>query len=62
MRFLAIREAVDTLEPPVVSEIIKAYYWQGKSYQTIADEFDLSINTVGTWMRRAKAQLKEKLS
>jgi RNA polymerase sigma-70 factor (ECF subfamily) len=59
---IAIREAVDTLEPPVVSEIIKAYYWQGKSYQTIADEFNLPINTVGTWMRRAKVHLKEKLS
>lgn len=59
---IAIREAVDTLEPPIVSEIIKAYYWQGKSYQAIADEFELPINTVGTWMRRAKVQLKEKLS
>ena len=58
---LAIRTAVDSLEPPVISEIIKAYYWQGKSYQTIADEFNLPINTVGTWMRKGKAQLKEVL-
>jgi len=58
----AIHEAVDTLEPPIISDIIKAYYWEGKSYRTIADEFQLPINTVGTWMRRAKAQLKEKLS
>lgn len=58
----AVRQAVDALEPPVVSKIIKAYYWQGKSYQTIADEFELPINTVGTWMRRAKVQLKENLS
>lgn len=58
----ALHDAVDTLEPPIVSDIIKAYYWQGKSYQTIADEYELPINTVGTWMRRAKMQLKEKLS
>ena len=59
---LAIRTAVDKLEPPIISEIIKAYYWQGKSYQVIADEFNLPINTVGTWMRKGKAQLKEVLS
>lgn len=58
---LAIRNAVDELEPPIISEIIKAYYWQGKSYQAIAKEFDLPINTVGTWMRKGKAQLKEVL-
>jgi RNA polymerase sigma-70 factor, ECF subfamily len=59
---VALHEAVDSLEPPIVSDIIKAYYWQGKSYQTIADEYELPINTVGTWIRRAKTQLKEKLS
>lgn len=59
---LVIRSAVDSLEPPVISEIVKAYYWQGKSYQAIADEFDLPINTVGTWMRKGKAQLKEVLA
>ena len=59
---LAIRMAVDELEPPIISEVIKAYYWQGKSYQAIADEFNLPINTVGTWMRRGKAQLKEVLA
>lgn len=59
---LAIRTAVDNLEPPIISEVIKAYYWQGKSYQAIASEFDIPINTVGTWMRRGKAQLKEILA
>lgn len=57
----ALHAAVNSLEPPVFSHIIKAYYWEGKSYQTIATEFNLPINTVGTWMHRAKAQLKEML-
>lgn len=57
-----IRELVETLEPPKYVEIIKAYFWQGESYQTIADRYSTSTNTVGTWIRRAKAQLKEQLS
>lgn len=56
-----IRQAVETLEPPQYAEIIKAYFWQGKSYKEIAAEYNTSVNTVGTWISRAKAQLKEKL-
>ncbi len=58
----AIRQAVNTLEPPQYAEIIKAYFWQGKSYKEIAKEHDTSVNTVGTWISRAKAQLREKLA
>lgn len=58
----AIHQAIDSLEPPVFAQIIKAYFWQGKSYQKIADEFNIPISTVGTWLSRAKIQLKEKLS
>jgi len=57
-----IRQAIEALEPPKYAEIIKAYFWEGKSYQQIADNYGTSTNTVGTWMRRAKLQLKEKLS
>ncbi len=57
-----IRELVETLEPPKYVEIIKAYFWQGKSYQEIADDYNTSTNTVGTWIRRAKSQLREQLS
>lgn len=56
---VALHQAVDTLEPPVYSQVIKAYFWEGKSYHTIASELNVTTNTVGTWMRRAKAQLKE---
>jgi len=56
-----IRKVVLELEPPKYAEIIKAYFWEGKSYQQIAELYDTSTNTVGTWMSRAKLQLKEKL-
>lgn len=58
----ALRTAVDTLHPPKFSAIIKAYYWEGKSYQQIASAHNTTTGTVDTWMRRAKQQLKEKLS
>lgn len=57
-----IRTAVLALVPPEYRQVIEAYYWEGKSYQQIADERQVPINTVRTWIRRAKAQLKEKLS
>jgi RNA polymerase sigma-70 factor, ECF subfamily len=59
---LAIRQAVDTLEPPQYAEIIKAYFWEGKSYREIAELHSTSVNTVGTWISRAKTQLREKLA
>ena len=55
----ALRQAVNDLEPPVYAQVIKAYFWEGKSYKTIAKELDVTTNTVGTWMRRAKAALRE---
>lgn len=58
----ALRSAVDALKPPEYAQVIKAYFWEGKSYQAIADELDITTNTVGTWMRRAKANLKEVLA
>lgn len=57
----ALRQAVDVLEPPVYAQVIKAYFWEGKSYTEIAKELDTTTGTVGTWMSRAKAQLKEAL-
>jgi RNA polymerase sigma factor (sigma-70 family) len=58
----AVRDAVAALEPPKYGAIIKAYFWEGKSYQAIAKEYDTTTGTIGTWIRRAKAQLKEKLA
>ncbi|MDB5162146.1 MAG: hypothetical protein JWM52_654 [Candidatus Saccharibacteria bacterium] len=57
-----VRMLVEQLEPPKYAEVIKAYFWEGKSYQEIAVTFDTTTNTVGSWINRAKSQLREKLS
>lgn len=57
-----LQKIINELEPPKYGELIRAYFWEGKSYQELAVHYETSTNTVGTWMRRAKAQLKEKLS
>lgn len=56
-----VRMLVDQLEPPKYAEVIKAYFWEGKSYQEIAATFDTTTNTIGSWINRAKSQLREKL-
>jgi RNA polymerase sigma-70 factor (ECF subfamily) len=57
-----VRSAVLALVPPEHRRAIEAYYWEGKSYQAIADEMNVPINTVKSWLRRAKLQLKGTLS
>ena len=53
-----VRNAVNALQPPEYAFVIKAYYWEGKSYRVIADELNITTSTAGTWIRRAKQQLK----
>lgn len=57
-----VRTAVKQLMPPEYRQVIEAYYWDGKSYEEIATDLHIPLNTVRTWLRRAKLQLKEKLS
>lgn len=57
-----VQRALKQLEPPKYATILKAYFWEGRSYDDIAKEYKTSTSTVGTWIRRAKHQLKEKLS
>lgn len=57
-----VRQAVLALMPPEHRRAVEAYYWEGKSYQAIADEMRVPINTVKSWLRRAKIQLKGALS
>lgn len=57
-----VQRAIKQLEPPKYAAVLKAYFWEGRSYDDIAKEYKTSTSTVGTWMRRAKHQLKEKLS
>lgn len=59
---LSIRRAIEALQPPKYAEIIKAYFWEGKSYKDLASEHDTTTNTIGTWMRRAKEKLREELA
>lgn len=59
---LDVRRAVQQLEPHELQIAITAYYWEGKSYQAIADELGVPLNTVKTWLHRAKQQLRSKLS
>jgi RNA polymerase sigma-70 factor, ECF subfamily len=57
-----VRDAVAKLQPPTHRQVVEAYYWRGMSYQEIADELNTPINTVRTWLRRAKEQLRSDLS
>lgn len=57
-----VRDAVAKLQPPIHRQVVEAYYWHGKSYQQIAEELNTPINTVRTWLRRAKQQLRSDLS
>jgi RNA polymerase sigma-70 factor (ECF subfamily) len=41
---------------------ISLYYWQDLSYEEIADIMNTPLNTVRTWLRRAKEQLQEELN
>jgi len=56
-----VQAAVAALMPPEYRNVIEGYYWYGKSYQQIADELQVPLNTIRTWIRRAKLQLKEEL-
>lgn len=57
-----IRRAVSALQPPEYARVIEAYYWRGLRYDAIAHELDVPIATVGTWLSRAKNQLRKELS
>lgn len=57
-----VRDAVAQLQPPTHRHVVEAYYWQGKTYQQIADEMSVPINTVRTWLRRAKQHLRSDLT
>ena len=56
----AIRAAVARLEPHY-RQVIALYYWQERSYQEIADIMDRPLNTVRTWIYRAKDDLRKEL-
>jgi len=55
-----IRQAVARLNKKY-QLVINLYYWQDMNYQQIAQILNVKLNTVKTWLRRAKQQLKVKL-
>ncbi len=58
----SLHKAVLELTPPEYRKVVEAYFWEGKSYAAIARELSVPQATVGTWMRRAKLQLRKELS
>ncbi len=57
-----IRAAVKALQPPEYAEVIDAYFWQGLSYEQIAAIMKVPVGTIGSWIKRAKSQLRKELS
>lgn len=56
-----VQRAVQNLRPPEYSHVVRAYYWEGKGYDEIASELHVPTSTVGTWLKRAKVQLRKEL-
>lgn len=48
--------------PTERAEAVRAAYLDGATYQTLADQFDVPLNTMRTWLRRSLITLKECLS
>lgn len=57
-----IQRAVAGLYPPEYKHVIRAYYWEGKRYETIASELGVPVGTISTWIKRAKAKLRKELA
>jgi RNA polymerase sigma-70 factor (ECF subfamily) len=56
-----IRDAVHKLRPSY-RQVIEAYYWRGETYEQIANNLNIPINSVRTRLHRAKQQLRSDLS
>lgn len=56
-----LHEAVRRL-PLNYQTVISLYYWHERTYEEIADIMNIPLNTVRTWLRRAKERLQEDLS
>jgi RNA polymerase sigma factor (sigma-70 family) len=56
----AIRTAIAKL-PISYRQVISMYYWDGFSYEEIAEIMERPIGTIRTWLHRAKQDLKKEL-
>ncbi len=59
-RLLMVRKAIDNLSP-ARKKIIKLNFEEGKSYQEIADELNISKNTVKNQLVKAKQIIRDQL-
>jgi RNA polymerase sigma factor (sigma-70 family) len=57
MNIAALRHCLGTIEEPVRSCVLLAYY-EGYSREELARRFDRPVNTIKTWLHRALAALK----
>lgn len=60
-RATRLRAAIDEL-PPEQAEVLRIAYFEGKSYDRIAEQLDLPVSTVTLRIRQAAAHLKAALS
>lgn len=56
-----LHDAVGKLAPRYRA-VISLYYWQGHSYQEIAEVLAAPTGSVKVWMKRAKEELRKELS
>jgi len=56
-----LHRAVEALAPKHRA-VISLYYWQGLSYDEIANVMSVPVGSVQGWMHRAKATLRKELS
>lgn len=51
-------DCFDRLEPDR-AEAVRGAYLNGRSYQDLADHYDVPLNTMRTWLRRSLLKLRE---
>ena len=56
----SVRKAVNTL-PVGYRQVISLYYWDGFTYEEIAEVMNRPVGTVRTWLHRAKEELRKEL-
>lgn len=54
----SIKESLDEL-PPKMAEIFKLRFMEGLKRKEIAEQLDISVNTVGTHIKRGRVKLKK---
>ena len=57
-RKIAVREALNRLSPRDQT-LMRLFFFEGRSYKHIAQVLGIRENTLGTWLFRAKARLRE---